>query len=702
MAELEKLSKLQDPGQLEERWLEALTDGFPAEDLSAALASLHGQGRDGLADQLLELALDAMESVSDQAARSVFLWRAALALPRAERLRRLLVEEVRDRYLMYPPLEAFLERSGLLDPEAVLSASARRLEELLSYQEGTYLLHEDFGPGIIESLSRDSLTASYESRKSHRMTIPTLIEKTAPLADDSLRVLSWRDPEGFRTLFEEGTAAFLERAVSEHGGELLSRDIVSLVRGTGLDEKVVWRRLIALSSGSTEYQHVGDSIAQAGEVDALDRIARLLRSRTSMREKADGIGKLLKGLPEPEATRAGELVLEAVAKAPRAESGAIFELVYLVAGGNALLLEELGVPLLERSAPRMLRALSEIGSSACVRSYLELVAGREGGPGLISQLLPGLPRSCWFSALEILLRADEALGKTSVSRLLGSKQDPELAARALEACSRLDLRDCMGDATELVEHVLQLFPMMRSESQRRTASALVESLSSHLAEVLGSMDSRRLSKLSDALEESGPAKESGLLLTVLRELSSRRSGAGTGSSIPVGFWESDAVYESRKAIEERKNALEHLLKRQIPDAAQAISEAASHGDLSENAEYTAALERRDLLLARARQWQRELEKMRVYPEAELSQSMVSPGTRVHLRTEEQSSPREVALDIVGPLSSNPAGDRISYMAPMAGDLLGKAIGDMVTLSRFPGIEYTIERIEILPEVTRSG
>ena len=301
-------------------------------------------------------------------------------------------------------------------------------------------------------------------------------------------------------------------------------------------------------------------------------------------------------------------------------------------------------------------------------------------------------------ALESLIALSEEGARTALRSMLVDERRPHLVSRSLEACYRYGLAGCLPDKGALLETVLRLFPAMKSDDQRRAATALIDRLATELADHLRQLDVRQLSRLSESLDSSGPAKETGLMLVILRELSSRREGTSITSF--ASFWESEFIFDSGQAIAQRQMALEHLLSKEIPAAAEAIAEAASHGDLSENAEYTAALERRDLLLARGKEWKQELGRMRPYPEGDISPKVASPGTRISLR-EDSADGKTVLYELVGPLSSDPTKARINYMAPLGAVLLGKAPGDFVAFPSAPGREYIIETIEVLPEV-RSG
>ena len=697
MHELERLAIDDELQRLEDRWLDVLEHSFPADALASVIGTLVSRGHDEEARQLLELALDIVPAQPEEARRT-FLWKASSSGLDSGRVRELLVEEIRDELLMYGPLEAFLSSSGLTG-DAPLAEASSRMRELLRMQKGAWVRHRDFGAGRIDAVGRDSLTVSFGSRSSHRMTLRTVLETCAPLSPDSLGVLAMEDPCSIEELISRDPRAFLARAVDEAGGRL-DRDSLN---GLLADPGKTWRELLELARSSPGFEEIDGGIVDAGSPeDALEIVSGALLSSSSLAAKVRRISSVVRGLDREQLEQVRSMVLDMIDTGKHAETGSMFELIHLVSGGDSDFLAANAVPFLETVASRAARALGEISSPSCAGEYLRMLSLTESGGELLKALLMDLPRQTWFLALRALEEGAPGSLPQALMDLLGMTDRPGLIVRAMEACYRFDRTECLGNKADFITRLLEVFELLRAEDQRRVSAILVDRLAPDLSDLLRAMDLRRLSRLSATLDRSGAAKETGLYLVVQRELSSRREGmsASGGSAGTIScFWEGDVLYDGREAIASRARALEELLRKDLPAAADAISEAASHGDLSENAEYTAALERRDLLLARARPWQKELGRTKPYPEMDISDSVASPGTRVHLRRDTDEGGRLV-YDLVGPLSSDVSEYRINYMAPLGTALLGKARGDVVTFPRDPSVEYVVEDIEVLEEVRR--
>src|SRR2546427_5035601 len=79
---------------------------------------------------------------------------------------------------------------------------------------------------------------------------------------------------------------------------------------------------------------------------------------------------------------------------------------------------------------------------------------------------------------------------------------------------------------------------------------------------------------------------------------------------------------TKKGYEALKADLDRLRKEERPKVIEAIAEARSHGDLSENAEYEAAKERQGFIEARIHELERKLAEARIIETANLSSETV--------------------------------------------------------------------------------
>jgi len=142
-------------------------------------------------------------------------------------------------------------------------------------------------------------------------------------------------------------------------------------------------------------------------------------------------------------------------------------------------------------------------------------------------------------------------------------------------------------------------------------------------------------------------------------------------------------------------ALEEELKRrqqvERPRIIEAISEARSHGDLSENAEYHAAKENQSLNEGRIMELESMIARAEIIDVSKLSGDKVKFGATVKLVDEDTEQER--IYQIVGDPEADVKSGRVSISSPVARALIGKGVGDTVEVST-PGGGKSYEIVEV--------
>jgi transcription elongation factor GreA len=140
-----------------------------------------------------------------------------------------------------------------------------------------------------------------------------------------------------------------------------------------------------------------------------------------------------------------------------------------------------------------------------------------------------------------------------------------------------------------------------------------------------------------------------------------------------------------------KDELRRFKTEERPAIVREIEEARAHGDLSENAEYHAARERQGQVEARIRQVEDKLARAQVIDPSGQSLEKVRFGLTVDL--EDSETGEQVTYTILGEEEADAANGRISVASPVARALLGREVGDSVTV-RIPKGTREFEILEI--------
>jgi transcription elongation factor GreA len=125
-----------------------------------------------------------------------------------------------------------------------------------------------------------------------------------------------------------------------------------------------------------------------------------------------------------------------------------------------------------------------------------------------------------------------------------------------------------------------------------------------------------------------------------------------------------------------------------------IEVARGHGDLRENAEYHAAKEKQSHIEGRILNLNDWIARAEVIDVSKLSGDKVVFGATVKLLDVETD--KEVTYTLVGELEADIKRRLISVTSPVARGLIGKAVGDLVTVQS-PGGAREYEVVEVLFE-----
>jgi transcription elongation factor GreA len=133
-----------------------------------------------------------------------------------------------------------------------------------------------------------------------------------------------------------------------------------------------------------------------------------------------------------------------------------------------------------------------------------------------------------------------------------------------------------------------------------------------------------------------------------------------------------------------RKELQQLKNVERPKISQAIAEARSHGDLSENAEYDAARDKQGLMEARIRDIEAKLANAQVVdPRTLHAEGRVVFGATVDV---EEQSGDAATWQIVGEDEADIRQGRIFVGSPIARALIGKHAGDSVEVQTPGGLK----------------
>ncbi len=151
-------------------------------------------------------------------------------------------------------------------------------------------------------------------------------------------------------------------------------------------------------------------------------------------------------------------------------------------------------------------------------------------------------------------------------------------------------------------------------------------------------------------------------------------------------------YITRTSLESLRQRVEEIQRRLKGEVAREIGRAASLGDLSENAEWEAAIELQGNLKNEVSRIMDKIREASLIEELPVSGEKVTIGTRVTLHDLDRDE--EITYEILGEEESDLPNGVISFSAPLARGIMQKEPGDAVAV-RLPGGVRNFEIVDVV-------
>lgn len=706
---LKKLARNRRFDELESGLLEAIeADEVDREDLVSVLNLAAHRGESDALDSLFWLALTSFAEKHGAEEGLAAAREAAPLFPQAETVREDLAGLYAAAHPEYPGADALARRlltaSGLSLPDALA-----RTDALLALPPGTFVLARHAKtPGRVVGLGPEGDSILVEQDGGEKAVDLEAAAKLSPLDGEDYRALAAFDPDRFRAYAEESPAALVETVLRLHGPRLTYRDLraqlVDLLpmpwAGWWNDARPRLRRspwidMTASNQPTLELRRVPlsheDEIRESlAEASGFGKITVVLDFLDESGEHAANEEGLLRHFAE---TLAG---LGAGPDAPLAiASLAVLEEIRDLAPDALADVEVPDLP--DAAAPDL---MAPLGTARLEDSVLDLVRRRreETWIDFFSEALPVLtPEGCERVAvdLEAAGRGD-ALLEASRKIMASPRRYPGGLVWVWKRAGAGGLPAENGgpERGELFAHLVAAMDRASRGPEGRGAlyslyqSAISASNWSVARRTLEQTDLDGARAVKEVIERSHGITDH--MKVKLQDLLVESHPEVFATDTPP-WLRDDVIYSTAAGLEKKQAEYSKLVNERLPEIAEAVGRAASFGDLSENAEYTAALEERERMTERANALKADLDKAVVIPEEMAAADVVTVGTRVHARNVETEEERTFVF--LGPWDVDVPRGVYSYRAPLSHAFMGRSAGDVVTIPADGG-EQDFEILEI--------
>ncbi len=592
------------------------------------------------------------------------------------------------------------ELQKLVESGKLTGKAAEQLEKL---QPGTYCLHKSWGFGKVAewNLLLNHIAINFPGKKGHPMQLQYAADNLAVIPPEHFLAKKATDLKGIKSQLKENPAALVRNILESLGGKATPMQISQMFLGDIFTEPE-WKRwwestkkllkkegYFMIPAKKTEAIHLrSEPVSRPDELVAFFNQARQLKEQVAA---LDQIVKFKDEFTSPETLQPIIATIEdAVARNQRMYAPLAFE---LVVGRDELLAQ---FPQLQTTRPEVTLTAMIVEEDARLGNILpKLPAAKERR---VLEAMPAALGEGWSARAAQLMRGSNARLVAQLPRIyteLGRQAELrtalERSIREHSATSEILLwlsKERHGEWRGLITPELLgaiMSALERDQNNETSRGSKLRDLLINDRELIPDMfagveasvarDTMRRMMVSAVFDELTKRSLLARIIKLYPELQSVLTGDQPEEK-------TESLVVSWSSLDRRKLEFEELVNKKIPENSKEIGIARSYGDLRENFEFKAAKEMQAVLMRRKSELESALHRARGTDFDNPDTSQVSIGTVVVLRNRKTKT--EETYTILGAWDSEPDHGIISYQTAIGQALLGKKVGEEVTLTEDQG------------------
>jgi transcription elongation factor GreA len=630
--------------------------------------------------------------------------------PTSAKARTDLIRVYKQKYASHSLLEDFMKMSELGNTKKPVKVCITNFERNIVFDTGNYVLHRNWGVGKITSISKsgDSIHVDFKDKKDHKLSIQMAITSLKPLKKDHIWVRYYENRESILDLFNQDIGSFMTDLLKSFENVMSVADVKSEIVGEFIkaDEWSKWwnKVKIALKKDPNigmNPKKKDEIILHEKPITLSEELIMKFNAQSDYNKKLD---IALDSLKDPdEAFEALESFNhfyndEEQVKDPLRK---ILAYLFLEESSKTLGKEEVQRNLKPGDISQLIQNMKKEECLEFSKS-LQNVEVKKGYVNLIKKYHPQAFDIMMGMLFEVpvkinkhvfqILNSEEKYSELNLfleTVLQKSKDHPEVflwVAKSVlsDAWDHAWLKISKEDLLLRVFRILK--PLGRIEEKGNRLKKIAQELildeeAKILKETLSKVDTEFCRKLY-ALYREVPYIEDikkdqfrDLLSSIRTDLIWEEEAEDTEEDdvyIPE-----DGILVTRQAFNHKKSEFDHLVNVEMLENSRDIGEAQEKGDLRENAEYKAAMEKQVQLQAQIKKIEAELKSARILDLSEVKTDRINIGCSVVLKNDQSND--KVTFSILGAWDANTEKNIISYQSPLAKSLLGKRVGESVSL-----------------------
>jgi transcription elongation factor GreA len=715
----ESFARSKDYIQLEEIWEPLVLNNFEDlqffERIERILLANKERARVGY---LLPRLMETYKQLEDYDKTIYFLKKILDNDPFATKYRSELIKCYKIKYSNHSLLDEFLKMSEIGNTKKPIKACIHSFERNIVFDTNNYVMHRNWGVGKIKSISSssDSIMVDFLNKKDHKLSIQMAITSLKPLHKEHLWVKLYENPEEIHRLFNEDVPGFIVELLTSHENLMTLADIKAEIIGRFIKKSEDWSKWWNKSKISLKKDpRIGFNPKKKDEIHYRQKPISLTEVLTEKFNAHSDINKKLEVALETinpdvlqDAYGSVETCLHYYYEEEEAKDSIkkIVAFIFLdMARSRIDKEEEFPRHLKPEDIYKIIGALKkeevlqiskQLTNIEVKKAYVNLIrkSHKEYTDIFIGMLfeVPVKVNKHVFTTLvneekysELNLFIETAMNK--------SKENPEVFLWVAKSIFSGTWNFTWLNVSEK-DLLLRVFRILKPLGKIEEKGTKLKNLASDL---LFGNEAATITRIIKEAEEDYIRKVFALYKEVpyVSDLEKEKFLEMISKIKPEFVWNqalsnSDEVKEdqiitlpsnvilvTQEGFNRKKDIFDHLVNVEMIENSKDIGEAQEKGDLRENAEYKAAMERQTQLQAEVTKMDSELRNVRIIDLSKVNIDKTSIGCKISVKNLDTKDITE--FTILGPWDADTEKKIISYQSPMGKALIGRKVGEKASM-----------------------
>ena len=647
--------------------------------------------------------------------------------PISTRARSELVRAYRHKYEGHSLLDDFLKMSELTNNKKQVGPCIASFERNIVFDKDNYVYHRTRGVGKITSIDNENVIIDFRDNPGQRMSIQMAITSLKPLGPDHIWVKLYENPDEIHTRFAEDLPAFFETLLSSFNYKMTLSEIKQEVcpRFITIEEWSKWwsrarTRLKKEPKFGFNPRKKDELHLRETPMTLSEELQLKFQSLTDWNKKLE---LALETLKDADTEGAAEICVQYYGEQENNKDTLkkIHSHMFLTAASNALgeddvhhtVSEQEIMGIFRASPPEVLVQYCSETTPVDLKKEIinKIIKTRDDYPLVLKNIMFEFPIKVNKYVLTELNRLEQYDTLEEFLKITFTKfrDYPEIflwSARSI-LTNQWDYDWIKYGREEVVLLIFRILkPLARIEKKgTRMKNNAVETL---FGTTNITVDSAKVSPLAMILEDAVqsnirrmaalfrevpyiPDAHKENFVDLIKEIrpdfkfesglddDGDETGEEVDSSVSAHglIPEEGIILASPAGLEKRKAYYDNLVNVEMPANSNDIGEAQEKGDLRENAEYKAAMERQSQLQAEIKRIDAEIKSARMIRPEDVVTDVVCIGSKVACKSADGG---EQTYTIFGPWEVDADNNIISYLSPLGKSLLGKKPGETAQFS----------------------